>query len=286
VSHKEDHDMQLDAHKSAVAKAYGLASAGYNKPALQFFSQGAAALVDFAGLARGQKVLDVATGTGHAAFYAGIKVGADYGSVVGIDIAEAMVHLANSYAKTLSRYNVRFELMDGEHTTFADDAFDAVLCAYGIFFLPDMANGMTEWKRVTKPGGSVCFSAFGDKAFQPQSDLFEERIRQFGAVIPDKKRPFGWQRLVDPQALATLLDQAGMTNVEVREMKIGYLLRDAEEWWDICWNSGFRGPLAQLNASDLQRFKEEHLREVEALRGRDGIFFDGTTFVAKGQVSK
>jgi arsenite methyltransferase len=286
VSHKKEQDMQLDAHKSAVAKAYGLASAGYNKPALKFFSQGAEALVDFAGLARGQKILDVATGTGHAALYASIKVGAAHGSVVGIDIAEEMVHLANSYAKSLSRSNVWFELMDGEHTTFADNAFDAVLCSYGIFFLPDMANGIEEWKRVTKPGGWVCFSAFGETAFQPQSDLFEERIRQFGAVIPEKKRPFGWQRLVDPQALVALLDQAGMTNVEVREVTIGYLLRDAEEWWDICWNSGFRGPLAQLKPADLQRFKEEHLREVEALRGRDGIFFDGTTFVAKGQINK
>ena len=278
--------MQLDAHKSAVAKAYGLASAGYNKPALKFFSQGAEALVDFAGLSHGQKVLDVATGTGHAALYAGTKVGAARGSVVGIDIAEEMVNLAQAYAKTLSRGNVQLAWMDGEHTTFADNAFDAVLCSYGIFFLPGMANGITEWKRVTQHGGWVCFSAFGDTAFQPQSDLFEHRIRQFGPLIPDKKRPFGWQRLVDPQALATLLDQTGMTNVEVREVKIGYLLRDKEAWWDICWNSGFRGPLAQLNASDLQQFKEDHLREVEALRGRDGIFFDGTTFVAKGQVNK
>jgi ubiquinone/menaquinone biosynthesis C-methylase UbiE len=286
MSHEKDHDMQLDAHKSAVAKAYGLASAGYNKLALKFFSQGAEALVDFAGLSHGQKVLDIATGTGHAALYAGIKVGADRGSVVGIDIAEEMVNLAQAYAKTLSRGNVQFAWMDGEHTTFADNAFDTVLCSYGIFFLPDMADGITEWKRVTKPGGWVCFSAFGDTAFQPQSDLFEQRIRHFGPLIPDKKRPFGWQRLVDPQALGTLLDNAGMTNVEVREVKIGYLLRDKEAWWDICWNSGFRGPLAQLNAADLQQFKEDHLRDVEALRGRDGIFFDGTTFVAKGQVNK
>jgi arsenite methyltransferase len=182
---EKDRDMQLDAHKSAVAKAYGLASAGYNKPALKFFSQGAEALVDFAGLSRGQRILDVATGTGHAALYAGLKVGAEQGSVVGIDIAKEMVHLADAYAKTLSRCHVRFELMDGEHTTFADHEFDAVLCSYGIFFLPDMANGITEWKRVTKPGGWVCFSAFGDTAFQPQSDLFEDRIRKFGAVIPD-----------------------------------------------------------------------------------------------------
>jgi ubiquinone/menaquinone biosynthesis C-methylase UbiE len=80
-----------------------------------------------------ETVLDVATGTGHAALHAGIKVGAEHGLVVGVDIAEAMVHLANSYAKTLSRCNARFELMDGEHTMFVDNEFDAVLCSYGIF---------------------------------------------------------------------------------------------------------------------------------------------------------
>jgi ubiquinone/menaquinone biosynthesis C-methylase UbiE len=276
--------MQLDDHKAAVAKAYGLAAAGYNKPALKFFPQGAEALVDFAGLARGHKVLDVATGTGHAALYAARKVGAS-GMVVGIDIADDMVRLANSYAQASSKRNVRFELMDGEHTTFADDAFDAVLCSYGVFFLPDMASGIAEWKRVTKPGGWVSFSAFGETAFQPQSDLYEERIRRFGPVIPDKKRPFGWQRLVDPQAAVALLENAGLTDVELREVKIGYLLPDKEAWWDICWNSGFRGPLAKLSDPDLANFKDDHLREVEALRGRDGIFFDGTTFVVKGQVA-
>ena len=60
--------MELDAHKSAIARAYGLASEGYNKPALRFFSQGAESLVDFAGLSPGLKILDVASGTGHAAF--------------------------------------------------------------------------------------------------------------------------------------------------------------------------------------------------------------------------
>jgi hypothetical protein len=62
--------MELDAHKSAVARAYGLASEGYNKPALRFFSQGAESLVDFAGLSPGLKILDAASGTCHAALYA------------------------------------------------------------------------------------------------------------------------------------------------------------------------------------------------------------------------
>ena len=277
--------MELDAHKTAVARAYGLASDGYNKRALIFFSQGAESLVDFAGLSPGQRILDVASGTGHAASYAGRKVGVR-GSVVGIDIAEQMVNLANTHARALSASNVRFELMDGEHASFDDNEFDAVLCSYGVFFIPGMVNGVKEWKRVTKHGGWVCLSAFGETAFQPQSDLFENRIRQFGPIIPDRKRPFGWQRLVAVQSLTSLLNEAGLTNIQAREVKIGYLLRNQEEWWDICWNSGFRGPLAQLNAADLRQFREDHLREVGALGRGDGIFFDGTTFVARGQVQK
>jgi arsenite methyltransferase len=276
--------MQLDAHKASVAKAYGLASAGYNKPALTFFAQGSESLVDFVGVLPGHKVLDVASGTGHSALYAGTKVGAGHGSVVGIDIAEEMVTLANAYATQQSRGNVTFQLMDGEHTTFADNTFDAVLCSYGIFFLPEMVHGLNEWKRVTKPSGWVGFSGFGVTAFQPQSDLFEDRIRAFGPILPDKKRPFGWQRLSGPASLAALLEEAGLSNIEVREVKIGYMLPNKEAWWDICWNSGFRGPLAQLNDVELQQFKEAHLKEVNALKGRDGIFFDGTTLVARGQV--
>lgn len=89
--------------------------------------------------------------------------------------------------------------------------------------------------------------------------MFEDRIRQFGPILPDKKRPFGWQRLVGPELLSALLEHAGMQNIDVREVAIGYLLEDNEAWWDICWSSGFRGPLAQLNESDLKQFQGEAL---------------------------
>ena len=91
--------MELDSHKSAVARAYGLASEGYNKPALRFFSQGAESLVDFASLSPGLRILDVASGTGHAALYAARKVGVR-GSVVGIDIAEQMSSTIDGMKKT------------------------------------------------------------------------------------------------------------------------------------------------------------------------------------------
>jgi SAM-dependent methyltransferase len=146
--------MKLDAHKSAVAKAYGLASAGYNKPPLKFFSQGAESLVDFAGLSPGQTILDVASGTGHAAFYAGTKVGAAQGSVVGIDLAEEMVNLANAYADTLHGCNVHFTWMDGEQTGSVDNELTR-------FFVLMASFSSRKWPMGSKSGNGYRKTAAG-----------------------------------------------------------------------------------------------------------------------------
>jgi hypothetical protein len=85
-----------------------------------------------------------------------------------------------------------------------------------------------------------------------------------GRSSPTENDLLAGKGLVELESLTSLLNEAGLTNIEAREVKIGYLLRNQEEWWDICWNSGFRGPLAQLNAADLRQFREGHLREVGA----------------------
>ena len=55
---------------------------------------------------------------------------------------------------------------------------------------------------------------------------------------------------------------------------VGYFLDGAEGWWDVVWNAGFRRLLGQLSSGDLQRFREEHLREVAALVTNDGLWLD------------
>ena len=55
---------------------------------------------------------------------------------------------------------------------------------------------------------------------------------------------------------------------------MGYWLADENEWWNVVWNAGFRRLLSQLPAGDLPRFREEHLREVAALKTRDGLRLD------------
>ena len=64
---------------------------------------------------------------------------------------------------------------------------------------------------------------------------------------------------------------------------VGYHLADAEEWWDIVWNAGYRRMVSPLSTTEQARFKEEHLREIEALRTDQGIRLDvGVLFTRRG----
>jgi ubiquinone/menaquinone biosynthesis C-methylase UbiE len=271
----------LTPHKERVAAVYNLAAPGYDKPAIRFFPRCAARLVDLAGISPGDHVLDIATGTGVAALSAIVRVGSA-GHVSGVDIAEDMLAQARRNAEVHGVANVSFHLSDGEALSFPGNSFDVVLSSSGLFFFPDMSAALREWLRVLKPGGIIAFGGFGASAFQPLSDRFAARIRPFGVPLPAEK-PFSWQRLEDLTRCETLLHEVGCDVVDVREEQLGYYLDGVDDWWDIVWNSGFRGPVAQLSPDNLPRFKEEHLREVGAMRTPRGIWLDSAAVFAVGR---
>ncbi len=274
--------IELSEHKQRVAAVYNLAAPGYDKPAVQFFPRIANHLVSFTPLQPGQRVLDVATGTGVAALAAARTVGLS-GQVVGVDIAQEMLTQARSNVADTGLFNIELHHGDAERLPFDEHSFDVVVAASALFFLPDMRAGLLEWKRVVKPGGWVAFSGYGATAFEPLSSLFAARIREYGVKLPASPHPFSWQRLTDPAHCADLLHQAGCENVKVQTVQLGYYLPTAADWWDIVWGSGFRGPVAQLGGKQLRQFKAEHLAEVATLTTPRGIWLDIAAIVARGQ---
>ncbi len=273
--------IELSDHKRRVASVYNLAAPGYDKPAVRFFRLCAQLLVDTAELQRGQRILDIATGTGAALLLAARAVGSA-GWVTGIDIAEDMLAQAQANISQEKLENVNLLIADADHLPFEDSSFDAVLCASSIFFLPDLAAALREWVRGVRPGGVVAFQGYGDTAFEPQSTLFERRIRGYGVTLASPTRPFSWQRLTAPDDYHSLLEETGCTRIIVREEQVGYFLTSPDEWWDIVWNSGFRGPVAQLAPDRLDQFKREHLAEVAELASDKGIWLDVPAIAAVG----
>jgi len=274
-------NLELSEYKQKVARVYNLAAAGYDRPALRFFPIVAERLVELARIRAGENVLDAGTGTGMAAFAAAEKVGPS-GRVIGVDIGEEILHQALQKLDPGAQSPIAFLPGDMEHLEFPDQSFEAVLSASSLFFLPDMASGLNEWKRVLKPGGCIAVSGYGGSAFRPLSDLFEARIRSYGVQLAAPVRPFSWQRLTEPEQCLSLFRNAGLEKIEVFSEQLGYQLNDADEWWEIVWNSGFRGPVSQLTPEQLEQFKGEHLAEVERLKTSKGIWLDIAAIFAIG----
>jgi len=92
-------------------------------------------LVDVAGINAGARVLDIASGRGAVVLPAAERVGPG-GEVVGVDLADAMVH-ATSEEAARRGLKARVSVMDAEALTFPSESFNFVICGFGIMFFPD-----------------------------------------------------------------------------------------------------------------------------------------------------
>lgn len=107
-------------------------------------------LAQNAGLRAGDRVLDVATGSGNAAL-AAARCGCE---VTGIDYVPALLERARARAAA-EGLEVEFAEGDAEHLAFPDASFDAVLSCLGVMFTPDQERAAAELVRVCKPGGTL-----------------------------------------------------------------------------------------------------------------------------------
>ncbi len=268
--------------KQKVAAGFNLASVGYDRQSVRFLALTARRLVEIAAIEKQETVLDVATGTGACAIAISPLVGTN-GRVIGIDLAADMLEVAQQNITKASLDNIQLQLGDAENLSFEDNSFDQVICASGIFFLPDMLAGLKEWLRVTKPGGAIAFSSFGETAFNPMREMYATRIQNnYGIVLPPSR---GFQRLNTPQKCQDLMQQAGLSieNIEIRTEQLGYYLCNVEEWWDIVWHTGFRHSVSQIQPEKLAQFKTEHLAEIGELATDKGIWLDVPAIFAVGK---
>src|SRR5215212_6695339 len=133
------------------------AAAGYDRSVGEMTRRIVPALLRAARLAPGQRVLDIATGTGLAAEAAAEVVGAS-GHVVAADISPAMLDRARERLGALPNASLAVE--DGQSLTFRPESFDAVICNMGLMYFPNPVRGLSEFRRVLRLGGRAAVSVF------------------------------------------------------------------------------------------------------------------------------
>jgi ubiquinone/menaquinone biosynthesis C-methylase UbiE len=140
-------------------------------------------LVDALRIDSGDRVLDIATGTGEIA----VRAAARGAHVTGIDIAEPMLVKARRRAEE-EGVHVRFDLGDAEYLPYEDACFDVVVSNFGLIFAPDHANVAAELARVACPGARLGFTAW-----KPNPKL-GELYRRFTEEAIEGREAYEWGR--------------------------------------------------------------------------------------------
>ena len=265
---KEGTYMDEQQQKAMLKGTFDTVSGGYDSKALRFFQASAQHMAFLLGLQGNENVLDVACGTGNAAL--AIAKFLPTGRVTAVDFSSGMLDQARRKAASLDVRNVEFMEQDMQNLKFSDGHFDIAVCAFGIFFVEDMESQLLRISSAVRPGGRIMITNFQENYFHPLKDMLYERLEAYGVQMP----PQTWKRIASEKGCIQLFEYAGLTNITVTRKNVGYHLDSAQQWWDVVWNGGFRRMVSQLSTKDQERFKREHLDEVETLRTRDGIWLD------------
>jgi ubiquinone/menaquinone biosynthesis C-methylase UbiE len=152
-----------------------------------------------------KRVLEVASGTGRVTR----QLAARPGELVATDLNEAMLARART---VVTDPRIEWRVADMQALPFADSSFDAVVCQFGLMFVPDKLLALREMRRVVRPGGVVLVSTWNELAKNGAAQVaHEQALATFQADPPAfYLTPFS---LFDRDAICALFEAAGFADV-------------------------------------------------------------------------
>jgi demethylmenaquinone methyltransferase/2-methoxy-6-polyprenyl-1,4-benzoquinol methylase len=174
---------------------------------------------ELASVSPGDRVLDVATGTGDLAFELSRRVSPG-GEVVGCDFSERMLEIAREKGRSGDRA-VRFETANALSLPYPDGSFAAATVGFGARNFSDLEQGLREMARVVRPGGHVVVLEITTPRRPPLSTFyrlwFDRAVPAIGRLAGDPEAysylPSSVRRFPGPAELAALMARCGMTSI-------------------------------------------------------------------------
>lgn len=241
-------------------------------------------LLSLSGAKRGDKVLDMACGTGDPAFALAEAVGPE-GYVLGLDISEEMIEAAHAWANSEGIVNAEFRFIGSELSPGVEpQSFDAATCRHGLQFMPDATAALQELRAAVKPGGRVAATTWGSSERNPNFTLPLEIISRH-ANLPEEQEGPGLFALPDPAELELIFDTAGLEEIQTEVFTTPVArANDAASYWRSI--ETVAGPLVSLLASltEEQRhaIREDALATLRETFGDGPVEFDGEAVAACG----
>jgi ubiquinone/menaquinone biosynthesis C-methylase UbiE len=178
------------------------------------FAPWASRVIESANPQPGERVLDVACGTGIVARNVAPRVGSQ-GSVVGLDLSPDMIDVARAEPET-DGLAVEWRAGPAERLPFPDGSFDLVLCQFGLMFFTDRHAALSEMHRVLRPDGRAVLSVWQGLDRHP----FYQTLHDVSSRHLGKSSVGAVFSLGDSDELRRLLTDAGFQNVEIERVSI------------------------------------------------------------------
>ena len=257
---------------------YDAGAAAYDQTTGRWSRLFASAVIDAAEVKTGERVLDIATGTGDAVLLAAERLGAS-GAAIAVDLSLPMLLVADTKR---SAETVRFVAADAQILPFRDATFDAALCLFGLMFFPDRVAALRHTRHLLRRGRRMVATVWGPWNRAPFAGIVAEALsREMPADRDELFRPFA---LADPAVLGHLLAAAGF-----RDTRVTPIIRKAhfvsfEDFWGPVEAGGGRLGQAYLGLSEDARARVVRTAQelIVNFTGSDGITMDLEAYIATG----
>lgn len=207
-------------------------------------------LVDRAMIRPGERVLDVACGTGIVARIALERVG-HAGSVTGLDINPGMLAVARSVCPP----DIEWHEAGAEEMPLPDNGYDVVLCQASLMFMPDREKALSEMYRVLAPGGRILLNAPG-----PPSPLWEAFIEALRETIGPEAAGFLRRvfSLHNEDEMRQLMHNARFEEVSVSKYVKHFILPAPKEFlWQYVNSTPLGGLMMNADEGQLNKLENE-----------------------------
>ena len=220
-------------------------------------------LVDLLEPRPGQVILELAAGPGDTGFSALPRL-LPGGRLVTTDVAPEMLDAARRRAGELGLEDVSFAVEDAAALTFDDDAFDGILCRWGLMLIPDMDAAAAEMRRVARPGGRVALAVWASPDANEWMTASGRAALELGLTEPPDPEAPGPFRLSREGTLEAVLSGAGLSVQAIEDVPLMWHASSVDEWWEISTDMSrllalLRAQLTDDQLADVRQAAERRL---------------------------
>jgi ubiquinone/menaquinone biosynthesis C-methylase UbiE len=235
-------------------------------------------LIRLAALRPGERVLDVACGTGIVARLASQQVGSN-GAVAGLDINPGMLEVARS--STPADMSIEWYESNAEDMSLPDEAFDVALCQHSLQFMTDKRAALQEMRRVLAPGGRLILNLPGPTA-KPFAVLAEAMERHISAEAAGFVNHIF--SLHDATEIQQLLTKAAFHSIAVQaHNKLLTLPPPKEFLWQYVYSTPLAGVVANVDEDVLTALEREVVEKWQDFQEDGSLMYQQRMVVASAR---